>query len=341
MKMRYNPYTESTKVLCTEEARTPSYIKESEEIRMVLEDANSPITRKYHEKMYKSIIEKAHIDFGDIPKSAGNIRNYSGYPAMTETLKVIQALAEEEQAPNVLNYVKIVQDAIASIENLSSTYEKGFTMKSEYVAMEYDTYVYFCVEATTALIYSFVDYMKSPEKQVVQMVIKNSKLRADEFYFDQLKKFNNVQSNLGINYRKMLEQMCTGDKDNFIGVSTVVGIGTVMAAAIAIVPITREVIYQIYNFRGKLSDHIAMQAQFLEMNKACLEANTAFTADKKNKIMQKQEKLAKTLRKLSDAIRVKSSKSVLDSKRELQKDNKSLSIDSIKDEISNSPFEII
>ena len=43
---------------------------------------------------------------------------------------------------------------------------------------------------------------------------------------------------------------------------------------------------------------------------------------------------------LSDAVRVKSSKSIMDSKRELSSDNKRLSIDSIKDEISNSPLEL-
>jgi len=336
--MNYNAYTESVKVLSTME--NPSYTKESEEIQAVLEDANSPVTRKYHEKMYKAVIDKAHIDFGDIPKSNGNIKNYSGYPTMIDTLNVLSKLAEEEKAMQVLTYVKTVQDAVKNIENLSSTFEKGFTTKTEYVALEYDTYVYFCVEATTALIYSFVDVMKSPEKQMIDVKVKNTKLRADEFYFEQLKKFNAAQSNVGIQYRKMLEQMCDKSKSNFTG-AMAVGIGTVMVAAMAIVPVTREIIYQIYNFRGKLSENLAMQAKFLELNKTCVESNVNLTSDKKQSILKKQEDLAKQLQKMSDAIRVKSSKSIMDSKREIQKDNKMLSIDNIKDEISNSPFELI
>jgi hypothetical protein len=336
--MRYNPYLESVKVLADPES--PSYIKESGEIQVVLEDVNSPVTRKYQEKMYKSIIDKAHIDFGDIPKSTGNIKNYSGYPTMIDTLNTIINLAEEQKAPQVVNYANIVLTAIKNIESLSATYEKGFTSKSEYVAMEYDTYVYFCVEATTALIYSFVDILKAPDKQVMDMKIKNTKLRADEFYFDQLKKFNAAQDNVGIEYRKMLEQMCDKSRSNFTG-AMAVGVGTVITAAMAMVPITREVIYQIYNFRGKISDSLDMQAQFLELNKACVEANQELTADKKQKVLKRQEELAKKLRKASDVIRVKSSKSIMDSKREIQKDNKMLSIDNIKDEVSNSPFELI
>lgn len=335
----YNPYIDSINVLATD-VNSPSYLKESEEIRLVLEDANSPVTRKYQEKMYKSIIDKAHIDFGDIPVSKGNIRNYKGYNTMCETLNVISKLAQEDKAPNVEVYVKIVQDAIKNIENLSSTYERGFTTKTEYVAMEYDTYVYFCVEATTALIYSFVEIIKSPDKVTMDMKIKNTKLRADAFYFEQLKKFNKVQSNLGIDYRKMLESMCNKGRSNFVG-AEVIGATAVMVAAMAIVPITREIIYQIYNFRGKISTNLEMQAHFLELNKSCVESNDLLTVDKKAKILAKQQKLAQKLMKLADQIRVKSSKSIMDSKRELNKDNKMLSIDDIKDEVSNSPLDII
>lgn len=337
----FNPYIESAKVLSSDEIENRvAMAMESADIQLILEDANSPITQKYQEKMYKSIMNKAHIDFGDIPKSNGNIKNYSGYPTMIDTLLTIQKLAEDDKAFNVVEYVKIVQTAIKNIENLSSTYEKGFTTKTEYVAMEYDTYVYFCVEATTALIYSFVDVMKSPDKQTMDMKIKNTKLRADEFYFDLLKKFNKVQDNLGIDYRKMLESMCDKGKNNFTG-ATIVGISTVMAVAMAIVPVTREVIYQIYHFRGKLSESLEVQGHFLELNKTCVENNEMMDANKKKKVIDRQEKLAKSLLKMSDNVRVKSSKSILDSKRELKNDNKMLSIDSIKEEISNSPFEII
>lgn len=331
-------YIEAAKILCSD---PENFLKESAQLQTILEDGDSPVTRSLHEKLYKSIIDKKHIDFGSIPQSKGNIRNYSGYPNMVETLNVINSLAESEKNSNVKSYVKTVQDSIHYIEELSSTYEKGFTTKTEYVAMEYNSYVFFCVEATTAILYSFVDYIKSPDSQMMEIKLKNTKLRADEFYFEQLKNFNRAQDNLGIKYRKMLEEMCNKGGNNFIGTSTAIGIGVVIAAAMAVVPITREVIYQIYNFRGKISECLDLQAQFLDMNKVCVQSNDALTADKKRDILKKQEKLAKDLRKLADVIRVKSSKSIQDSQREIQKDNKSISVDKLKDEVSNSPFEIL
>lgn len=336
----YNPLYESVKVLATGEVGSMRYIQESSDILAVLEDANSPVTRKFQEKMFKSVIDKAHIDFGDIPKSQGNIRKYSGYNSMIETLDVMKRLATESGSKDVMTCVAIVTKAIDNIAELSSTYEKGFTTRTEYVALEYNTYVYFCVEATTALIYSFVDIMRSPESRGFELKIKNTKLRADAFYFDQLKKFNAANDKLGIEYRKMLEAMCDKGKNNLIGIAEIVGVGAIAAASLAIVPISREILYQIYKFRGKLSENLEIQSKFLELNKTCIENNEMMDEAKKKKVADRQAKLAKKLMQLSDAVRVKSSKSIMDSKRELSSDNKRLSIDSIKDEISNSPLEL-
>lgn len=335
--MAFNPYYESMLILSENE--TLSY-RESKDLQAVLEDVNSPVTRKLEEKLFQSVIDKKHIDFGGIPKSKGNIKDYEGYSAMEGTLNTIKDLAAENRAGDVIKYVEIVQKAIENISSMAISYQKGFQAKNEYIAMEYNSYVYFCVEATTALIYSFVEYVKRPDSDTLVMVIKNSKLRADEFYFEQLKKFNMVCDTQGVNYRKMLDSM-SNSRDNFIGTTAVIGMATVMAAAIAIIPITRAVVYQVYYLRGNISEQLDIQAQFMEMNKTCVEANSALTVQKKKEIVAKQEKLVKRLRKLSDTIRVKSSKSVEVATRETKNENKSLTIDSIKDEVSNSDFEFI
>lgn len=335
--MAFNPYYESMLILSENE--TLSY-RESKDLQAVLEDVNSPVTRKLEEKLFQSVLDKKHIDFGSIPKSKGNIKDYEGYSAMESTLNTIKDLATENKAGDVINYVDIVQKAIENISSMSVAYQKGFQFKNEYIAMEYNSYVYFCIEATTALIYSFVEYIKRPDTDTFVMVIKNSKLRADEFYFEQLKKFNMVCDTQGVNYRKMLDSMAVS-KDNFIGTTTAIGIATVIAAAIAIIPITRAVVYQVYHIRGNISEQLDIQAEFMEMNKSCVEANSALTVQKKKEIVAKQEKLVKRLRKLSDTIRVKSSKSVEVATRETKNENKALTIDSIKDEVSNSDFEFI
>lgn len=337
----YDPIYESVKILKTINDGSFESTMETEKIKAVLEDVNSPTTRKFQEKILHSVMNKAHIDFGDIPKSQGNIRKYSGYPSMVDTLEAIKQLALEEKNKDCLTCVAIVTKAIETIGELSSTFERGFAARAEYVALEYNTYVYFCVEATTSLIYSYVDYMKDPDAGIYVMKIKNTKLRADQFYFDRLKEFNAAQDKLGINYRKMLEAMIDNGKSNMIGIAEVVGIGAVVAATLAIVPISREILYQIYKFRGKLSENLEIQANFLELNKTCLQNNEIMDNDKKRKVMARQDKLIKKLRNLSDKLRVKAAKSIMDSKKDIENENKRMSINSIRDEVSNSPFEII
>lgn len=333
-------YGDAISILCESDSLSPNW-KEREQIREILEDANSPVTRKYHEKLFQSVIEKKHINFGSIEKSKGDIKEYEGYQNMLEILDILSKLAIAERYDSVLEYIQIVQKAIKNLEDLRTAYMEGFSTKTDYVILEYNTYVYTTVEATTTLLYEFVEYVKRPDMVTMEIQLKNNKSRANLFYFEQLKKFNNVIDKMGIEYRKLLENLCKKGRENFIGVDEIIGITAISVVAMAIVPITRELIYQFYRLRGNLSASLEMQAKFLEMNKACLEAQTEMDPKKKKEIIDKQKKLSNFLRRISEKIKVKTSKSIKDTKVELNKQNKMLSIDRLQDEVSLSPLEII
>ena len=98
--MVFNPYFEAVQILM-DESDKPTRFKE---IQAILEDANSPVTQKFQEKLFQSVIEKGHIDFGDIAKSAGDIKSYVGYKNMVDTLDVLNKLAIEERSNDVLKY---------------------------------------------------------------------------------------------------------------------------------------------------------------------------------------------------------------------------------------------
>lgn len=338
--MGFNPLFESVDIL-VKDRDSLRYGYEFERVQSILEDANSPITKKYQEKLFQSVIDKGHIDFGDIPKSAGNIKAYKGYNNMVETLTTLNSLAIDQKNNTVIEYTSIVQKAISNIEQLSSTYSKGFISKTDYVILEYNTYVYTCVEATTTLLYTFVDYMKRPDQATMTITLSNSTLRADLFYIEQLKKFNNVNDKMGIDYRKMLESLCSKGKNNFLGAEMVIGVAAVSVAAMAIVPITRELIYRFYHLRGSLSKSLEMQASFLEMNAACIQSNEVMTAEKKKKVLDKQLKLKNRLIKLSDFLKVKGVKSSQNSARDIKASNKMLTLDNLQADVSSSPIEFI
>ena len=311
-----------------------------DDVPLILEDASSPTTRKYQEKLFKSVIEKGHVKFDGIEESQGNIANYSGYGAMMEVLDTIEQLAQEQRADNVKSYTTVIKKAIGYIRDLSATYQRGFQMRCEYVMMEYNLYTFVCIKATSALINEFVDYIKRPDKVVMTISLKNTNMRADLFYFQQLHKFNNVQESMGMDYRKMLEALINKGRNNFVGIDTIVGIGTISLVVSAIVPITRELVYQVYNIRKNVSQELELQAGFLEMNRVAVENNESLSPAERLKVLQKQEKLAQQLRRISSKLRVEAVTATKKAKQDLESDNKEMSMQRTKADVENSPITL-
>ena len=332
----FNPLQDSVNIL----RENASSLFEKHQIEAILEDATSPVQMKYNQKIYDAVLNKKHIDFDNIPESRGDIDQYVGTKNMKETLRIIKGM-NEFQKTNVIDYVKTIEEAIANIQGLRDVYKKGFEAKNDYVMLEYCTYVYACVEATTSILYQFVDYIKSAGKQSYQIVLKNTKYRANLIYIQQLEKFNNVNKNMLGEYRKFLLALINNEKDNFVGSPFMVGMVTIGIVAAAIVPVTRELVYRFYNMKRKLSDTLAQQAYFLEMNRAIVESNMNFTVEKKKKILDKQEKIKKKLMILSEKLRVDDVKSDESAKRQLNAENKNLTVQNIRKEIDDSPLNLL
>ena len=306
----------------------------------VLEDTASPITQKYTEQLYEDIIAKGHIDFGDISKSAGDITKYSGFECMKNTLTTLEELAKEQRSESVLRYVNTINTAIARIVVFKPEYTKGFMVDAEFVKLKYNTFVFACVEATSTLLYEFVDYIKEPTAQTYEITLKNTKLRANVFFFDQLDSFIRG-TNPPTEHAKMLAMYNNKGKSNFIGSSTLLGAGVVIAAALSIIPVTRHVIYTVYKLRGDLSQSLRLQASFLEMNKLCVQSNSSFDAAKKKSILDKQKKQMQILIKLSDILKVKDAKATMDATREVKAANSSITRDSVQKRVEDSPLVLV
>lgn len=331
----FDPMYSATQVLLESENAS---LKEQREIQMVLEDAESPIRNKYLEKLYDSVISKSHIDFDNIPQSRGNIVEYVGYTNMIEVLENILKLASDSKSESVIEYANIIKDSISYMRSLAPIYQKGFRLKNEYVMLEYNTFVYTIIQAVSTLLYEFVDYVKKPTSKTMEITLKNTKYRANTYYINQLNKFNKI--NKTMQYGKFLEAMLQNDRNNFTGVE-LVGLTAIIVVALAIVPITRELVYHYYNLKSNVSDCLAQQAYFLEMNKTVIEANSDFNEKKKAAILMKQEKIKNLCSRLSEKLRVTHIKSIDSGKASLQSDNKLLTIDNIKKEISDSPITLL
>ncbi len=313
-------------------------VYDNKHVNAIFEDINSPATNNYLEKLYSSVIDKSHVDFGDIPNSRGNIEKYSGYASMNEILDTLEVFAREKKSSSLANYIKIVKDSISYLKINSSRYQKGYLAKNDIIITEYNIIVYTVIQAVSTLLYEFVDYIKRPDQDTVEIVLKDTKYKANLFYIQQLEKYNKINSNM--KYAEYLDGILANGREAFTGIEAI-GLGAVVAVALAIVPITREVIYQIYNIRSKISDCLAQQAYFLEMNKSIVEANKEFNAAKKKNILMRQEKVRNTFLRLSDKLRVAAVDADIKSKTMLKNDNRRLTIDVAKQQSDNDTLSLL
>lgn len=311
-------------------------------IQAILEDGESPIAKKSVETLYRHTIDKDHVDFGDIPKSKGDIMNYAGYKSMMDVLGALKSLAQEDKAYQGINiHISTVSKAISYISQNRNYYTQAFQKKIEIVELEYNAFVYACVEAVTSLLYQFSDFMKTPSSAVIQPIIKDTKYRADLFYIEQLKKFNML--NDSGKYQKYLAEMIKGGKENFVA-STAFLIGAaaiVTTTLVSIVPVTRAIIFSIQDVKQKLADCLTLQAYFLEQHKLYLEAHGVERKPEKTKeIIKKQEKLRLQFLRLAEKLRVKSLKSEQLAKKNIEEENKTITLDSLKDDVENDDIAV-
>lgn len=326
---------DATEILC--EGANDSY----RQVHVILEDAESPLTRKSIETLYQDVIDKGHVDFDTIPKSRGDIRKYSGYETMVSVLADIQnVVLDGPTYKDLAAYQQTVSTAVNNLVVFAPYYMRAFNAKQEMIILEYNTFVYTCVEATTALLYQFVDFIKTPSSDVLKAAFKNTKYRADLFYMEQLQKFNEICKSG--KYKVYLESMINKGTENLLADGMVVGtIAIASVVLLSIIPVTRRLIYTFQDMRGRIAEDLEMQAYFLELNKATVEANTTRDPKKNKKILENQEKLRLKFLRLAEKLRVKSVRAEELAQKNIENENKGISIDTMREKTDNDDFSIL
>lgn len=309
------------------------------EVRMILEDNENPIQRTGISKLYQSVQEKGHVDFGSIANSKGSVVAYDGYTSMKETLTVLSQLASQNvyATKEFSAQVDTVSRALDNLYRFDKQYKQAYMKQITPIMLEYNSFLATCVEATTSLLYTFIDYVKDPQSKEVKPIVTNTKQRGGLFYIEQLAQYNAICASG--QYEKYLNTAVNSGADYFLGLDDAVVIGgaaIITTVAMSIVPITRKVIYTFQNLRRKLSECLELQAYFLELNKSVVEAKSEFSATEKEAIIKKQEALRLKFLRLADKIRVESKRNEELSRKALDKDNSVLTASNIREQIDNS-----
>ena len=289
--------------------------------------------------LYQSALKKKNINFDNIPSSKGDIQKVDGYENMVGTLNVLKGLCKKFGM--VINEIDIVEDAINHIRIQKPIFEKGFKLNVDFLQTHYNALVYACIEGTSLILSSYVDYVKTVNS--IEFQLRKGKGVYGNVCIDSLDKFN--KSIKDGSFVRLASGLLDKGQENFLGTATKVisaarahkkHIAIAMLAA-NIIPITRELIYYFYESRMNASEYLQQQKEFLEMNKFKLES-TNMDAQKRNKILDKQQKSIIKLQQLSDKIKVNNQLANKNAMGNIKQDNKQWNVSNVANDDNGFTF---
>lgn len=311
---------------------------ERKAIFALTESESLKINNEMVSKLFNSALSKSYIDFDDIPNSKGDITRYKGYNSMVSSLELLRNIVENSGGKKIPE-IEIVEKAVSNIVANRDIFEKGFKLNKEFIILQYNTIVAASVAATSILIASYVDYVKTINK--VEFKIIDTKHSIGNTCINSLDQFN--KSIASGEFSKVTNSVIkTGVTTEAAGAGALaalavpkpilIGAGIILGV-ILLVKVIRHLVFFFYNSKQNLSDYLKLQSTFLEMNKNNLMANgSGLSAEKRNKIMTKQDELIKKLLKYSDKLKVDVKLSEQKADVEIKKENKNWTLDSVKND---------
>lgn len=278
--------------------------------------------------IYQSALKRRDIDFGDIPNSKGDIQKFGGYTNMVATVNMLKELTKKFGIK--MHELNIVEDAIDNIRIQKRVFEKGYMLDIDFIKMYYQALVLACVDATTLLLASYVEFTKTVNN--IDFQIKRGKGISGNICIDSLAKFN--QSVKDGSFNKFADGLMSKKQENFLGAATATAAGAKAVSAIAIgasiVPVLRTLIFYFYDAKMSLSEKLAYQKELLEMN--AFRLNSAeMDAQKRNRILDKQKGYMDKLDRIADKIRISDKLATKSSTNSIKQDNKQWNIGNVTD----------
>ena len=302
---------------------------EKQKIYALTEEQQAIVNDRMVGNLYQSALKRKDIDFGDIPNSRGDIQKFSGYQTMVECIAMLKALAKKFGIK--MAEVDIVEDAIDNIRIQKKIFEKGYTLDIDFIKMYYQALVLACIDATTLLLASYVEYTRTLNN--VEFQVKRGKGISGNICIDSLAKFN--QSVKDGSFVKFADGLLSRKQENFLG-----GAATVAGAVLVgvnIVPILRLLLFYFYDLRLSVAEMLDYQKELLEMNKFSLKSSS-MEAQKRNKILSKQKGYMDKLDKVADKIRVQDQLATKSSANNIKQDNKQWNLSNVTNDGNDFMF---
>ena len=295
-------------------------------------------------KLYDNIVEKVDdIDFGDIPRTKGDITALPNYDKITGCIKTINdILVEYKQKTDPTDTISL---ALENLKNRKELFAKAYRYDIELPMVVYNTIALSIISSISLLIATSIEFIKQPGTDSFELSLDKVSLEKtkNSLLFSNLKKFNESCRRNEID--NCLNMVINNRVKNLTGIEVGVAGATVATITIlfAIIPVIRELIFFFYYTRTRVSDYFDVQADLLQMNAANIDSSKIKSEPERKKVISKQLKIADMFRKLANKISVTAKESEVAATKDIVAKSKNKPkiddvVDSIPDSASSALF---
>lgn len=283
-------------------------ITEAKEKNMVLASLSA--------KLYNIIVDKStEVDYGEIPKSKGDITKIPNYVGLVECLETIRGILIEFDETT-----EPVDEILKAIDNLKDSrkiWEKAYTYNASMPIVFYETMALAVISSTSLLISTSINYIKEPSEKDYTVTLDKTGFHKskDHLLFKNLKKFNAAYKSGEV---KRVMETSLKIRDNvkeavdYVNEFSAAGVlAAVVTAGFAIsmigliIQILQELVTLFYCMKQSISDYFDIQANLLALNAESVRLDYTKTEKERDKIYNKQMKLVDKFRKISNKLAVK------------------------------------
>lgn len=311
-------------------------------------------------KLYNHIVnEITDVDFGDIPKSKGDITKIPNYLDMVDCINIIHDICI--RCKQKTTATDTLFKAIDNLKESKDIWRRSFDLKVSLGMNTYNSLALSIVSATSLLISTSIEFIKdqnSGEFEILLNKVQHQKTM-DSVLFTSLKEFNkgyangefmqaiNIANNskrniseselMSFDESAMMDSLLAGARQvlSSVGGKGIVGgiakgattafgvIGGIALIVAIVIPAIRNVVHFFYSSKQKLSDYFAIQAVLLEMNANNLKYNNSKSEEERKRIYNAQMKWVEKFKKLSTTLSTKMKKADSESRNKLEEETSS------------------
>jgi hypothetical protein len=226
-----------------------------------------------------------------------------------------------------------ISNAIENIKLRKSIFEKGYRLNLELPMMIYSTMTLACISATSYMISTCIDFIKTPNQDGFEISLNKVALAKskEHLLFDNLRKFNESCKKGDID--RVLEYTISKNVKGFVGTASGTGVFVatvaITALALSIIPMIRELIFFFFYSRTRVSQYFDLQADLLQMNAHNIEINGTQDKETKKKITSKQMGIVKVFRNIANFFAIKGKTAETEAHKEITNNTKKYKIDDV------------